>query len=179
MIPMMSKPEIELVIKYLEKATKYLEYGSGGSTVYACKFNNLTKIKTIESDYNFSLEMKKVCPRADINYINVGRTGICGTPIDKRNQYLWKNYSNKYSSEFDLVLIDGRFRVACLLDIILKQGNPVILFHDFNNRPEYHLIKEFCTILESVDTLVVLQINNNNDLDKISILYTMYSLNSD
>lgn len=175
----MSDSEIEIFTKYLEKSTNYLEYGSGGSTVYACKFSNLNKIKTIESDYNFSLEIKNLCPNADINYINVGRTGKCGTPIYITKRYLWNNYSMNYSSEFDLVLIDGRFRVACLLDIIIKKGNPIILFHDFNNRPEYHIIKEFCTIIESIDTLVVLKINDNIDMNKISILYNFYSFNSD
>ena len=179
MEPMMSDSEIEVLTKYLEKATNYLEYGSGGSTVYACKFSNLNKIKTIESDRKWALEMKEVCPKADINYINIGRTGKCGTPVDKLSIDSWKNYSMNYSSEFDLVLIDGRFRVACLLNIILKKGNPIILFHDFNNRPEYHIVKQFCTILESIDTLVVLKINNNNDLNKISMLYKNYSLNSD
>jgi protein O-GlcNAc transferase len=179
MEPMMTNSEIKVFTKYLENATNYLEYGSGGSTFYACNFNNLKKIKTIESDYKFSLEISKKCPRADINYINIGRTGICGTPIDITKQYLWKNYSNNYSSNFDLVLIDGRFRVACLLDIILKQGNPIILFHDFNNRPEYHIIKNFCTIIESIDTLVVLKINDNIDISEINRLYIIYNLNSD
>lgn len=175
---MMTDSEIEIFTKYLKKAINYLEYGSGGSTVYACKFSNLNKIKTIESDYKFSLEIQNKCPRADINYINVGRTGKCGTPIDITKRYLWKKYSNNYSSEFDLVLIDGRFRVACLLDIIIKKGDPIILFHDFNNRSEYHIIKEFCTIIESIDTLVVLKINDNIDMNKITRLYNFYSFNS-
>ena len=179
MVPMMSNSEVRVFDKYLEGATHYLEYGSGGSTVHACNYNNLRKIKSIESDYKFFLTMKEKCDRSDIRYINVGKTGLCGIPIDKRDMYLWKNYSSNYSSEFDLVLIDGRFRVACLLDIILKSGNPIILFHDFNNRPEYHIIKKYCEIIESVDTLVVLKINATSDRDEISDLYKIYSLISD
>lgn len=179
MVPMMTSSEIQLFDKYLENATNYLEYGSGGSTIHVSRFINLKKIRSIESDYNFFLQMKKKLPALDLNYINVGKTGPCGTPIDPKVIGLWENYSNKYSSEFDLVLIDGRFRVACLLDIILKQGNPTILFHDFNNRPEYHIIKKFCDIIETIDTLVVLRIKNSNDMREISDLYKRYKLISD
>jgi len=43
----------------------------------------------------------------------------------------------------DLVLIDGRFRVACFLHSLLaaEPGTP-ILFDDYSNRPHYHLVEE-------------------------------------
>lgn len=174
---MMSSAEIKKFEEYLSKATNYLEYGSGGSTVFASKFENIKKIKSIESDSSWALKIQKQA-RTEMNYINLGRTGQCGTPIDLSIKHLWPTYSKHYSSEFDLVLIDGRFRVACFLDIILK-GTSTILFHDFSIRPEYHIVLEFSTIIDSVDTLVVLKINDNIDKQKVQELYEKYSFNSD
>ena len=50
----------------------------------------------------------------------------------------------------DLVLIDGRFRVACFLHSLLAAdaGTP-LLFDDYTNRPHYHLVEEFCPIAQS------------------------------
>lgn len=177
MMPMMSSAEIKKFEEYLSKATNYLEYGSGGSTVFASKFENIKKIKSIESDSSWALKIQKES-RTEMNYINLGRTGQCGTPIDLSKKHLWPIYSKHYSSEFDLVLIDGRFRVACFLDILLK-GTSTILFHDFSIRPEYHIVLEFSKIIDSVDTLVVLKINDNIDKQKVQELYEKYSFNSD
>ena len=171
---MMSSAEIKLFEKYLSRATNYLEYGSGGSTVFASKFP--LRIKSIESDSEWASKIQKET-RTEMNYINLGKTGGCGTPLE--NKHLWPIYSQNYSSEFDLVLIDGRFRVACFLDICLKKETPTILFHDFLNRPEYHIILQFCQVVESVDTLVVLKINDNINLETVEDLYKTYSLNSD
>ncbi len=44
----------------------------------------------------------------------------------------------------DVVLIDGRFRVACFLTVMLRATKPVtVLFDDYHKRPEYHWIEEF------------------------------------
>lgn len=170
MMPMMSSGEIEIFKKYLVQAKNYLEYGSGGSTVFASKFP--LRIKSIESDSKWASKVQ-LQTRTEMNYINLGQTGLCGTPLE--NKHLWHKYSQNYSPEFDLVLIDGRFRVACFFDICLK-GRPIILFHDFLNRSEYHIVLEFSTIIESLHTLVVLKINENLDLEKVRNLYEKYSL---
>ena len=176
MMPMMSSGEIKIFEKHLSQASNYLEYGSGGSTVFASKFP--LRIKSIESDSEWASKIQKET-RTEMNYINLGRTGGCGTPVDFSKKHLWPTYSQHYSDEFDLVLIDGRFRVACFLDICLKEGTPIVLFHDFLNRPEYHVVLQFSTVVESIDTLVVLKINENLDINKVQELYKKYSLNSD
>lgn len=46
---------------------------------------------------------------------------------------------NGYGFSPDLVLIDGRFRVACLLTALLKaKAGTVILFDDYLNRRELY-----------------------------------------
>ena len=177
-MPMMSSTEITKFEKYLSQASNYLEYGCGGSTILASKFENIKKIKSIESVLEWALKIQEETI-TEMEYINLGHTGQGGTPVDLSIKHLWPNYSKHYSPEFDLVLIDGRFRVACFLDILLKGGCPTVLFHDFLNRPEYHIVLEFSTIIDSVNTLVVLKINDNIDKQKVQELYEKYSFNSD
>jgi hypothetical protein len=165
---------IEEMKKYLSKATNYLEYGSGGSTKYVKKFNNIKKIKSIESDKKFSEKIRLECPYANVKYVDIGRTREFGNPVDRISINKWPDYSNNYSDEFDVVLIDGRFRVACLLDILRKKGSPTIIFHDFNNRPKYHIIKQFVDIIDSADSLVVLKVKQDLSLEKIHELYNTY-----
>lgn len=48
-----------------------------------------------------------------------------------------------------MILIDGRYRVACCLkcfDVI--DENCVVLFDDFLNRKHYHVVLDYYTILE-------------------------------
>jgi hypothetical protein len=48
---------------------------------------------------------------------------------------------NPEASRADLYLVDGRFRVACFMQIILHaHPDALIAIHDFANRPQYHVI---------------------------------------
>ena len=50
----------------------------------------------------------------------------------------------------DLVLIDGRFRVLCFLTTIkFAPEGCKILFDDYNNRPFYHVVEEFCPKIDT------------------------------
>ena len=90
----------------------------------------------------------------------------------------------KYSSEIfekidknsiDLVFIDGRFRVACVLQTIMNcSKHTKILIHDYTQRQFYHLIEEFLEVVEIVDTLAIFQIKDNIDKQKILDLYEKY-----
>ncbi len=52
--------------------------------------------------------------------------------------------------DVDLVLIDGRFRVACALKCFLHVGSDcVVAFDDYLDRPHYHVVGQF---YETIDT---------------------------
>jgi hypothetical protein len=130
----------------------YLEYGSGNSTVLASKFAQ--RIISVESDAVFSRAVKKMLPeRAGINLINVdiGLTREWGYPIfsrpTERRIRRWKKYPQApwelYNFSPDLILIDGRFRVACALESLLHIGEDTrILVDDYPGRP-YEVIEVF------------------------------------
>jgi hypothetical protein len=76
---------------------------------------------------------------------------------------------------YDLVLIDGRFRVACaaLICLFPKQVKR-ICFDDFTTRPQYHVILPFIDVLETVDSMIVCQPKVGLDRGALQVLYETY-----
>ena len=69
----------------------------------------------------------------------------------------WKKYIQAYKGEYnaDIVLIDGRFRVACAIDIYRKITNDtLVLLHDYE-RKQYHVLEQFYIKLQIWDSLVL------------------------
>ena len=137
----------------LKKSNYYFEYGSGSSTLYA---NNKKKnYISIELDKLFYKKIKKITNNEKIKFVNVGIVGEYSYPlfIQKKKFLKYIKSIELYSrrKKFpDFILIDGRFRVACLLFIfsILKKKKikTNILLDDFHNRPHYSVIKNFYKI---------------------------------
>jgi hypothetical protein len=86
------------------------------------------------------------------------------------------DYSLAFSqrdSDTDLVLVDGRFRVACALQIVLSNYTGIVLLHDAQ-RPEYQPLFNFFTVLERVDNLVALRVLSTVDKKGAAILWEIY-----
>lgn len=159
----------------------YLEFGSGGSTFLSI-MNTNANVYSVESDLNWINYLRKwkiinenENKRLFFNYIDIGNVGEWGIPLEKDKEFLYENYS-KYifniKKDFDLVFIDGRFRIACVLQVLLNcQNNTKIIIHDFNDRPNYHSILNFLDIIDTADTMALFKIKNNNDINKIEDLY--------
>lgn len=153
-----------LFYKYLDKARHYMEFGSGGSTYQASIRPNIKSIVSVESDLEWTkkLQAKITHPSIQYNYIDIqALPNNWGYPGKSCSHIDMKKYSDvKVPSETDLVLIDGRFRVACCLKLIGQiNDNCIVIIDDFLDRPQYHIILDFFTILEQTDnkSLVVLQ----------------------
>ncbi len=79
-----------------------------------------------------------------------------GYPGPNSSDIQRKNYSNHMLylnaneiNAIDTILIDGRFRVACCLkcfDVI--NNDCVIVFDDFLDRPNYHVVLDYYDIIE-------------------------------
>jgi hypothetical protein len=58
----------------------------------------------------------------------------------------------------DVVLIDGRFRPACLMAVLMCTVKPVkVLFDDYLNRPVYHSVEAFLKPIEFVGRMAVFE----------------------
>lgn len=153
-----------LFYKYLDKATHYMEFGSGGSTYQASIRPNIKSICTVESDLKWiqKLQTNITHPCIQYNYIDIKAIpNSWGYPGKDCKPDSMKKYSDiKVRSDTDFILIDGRFRVACCLKLIGQiNENCIVVFDDFLDRPQYHIVLDYFTIIEQTDnkSLVVLQ----------------------
>ena len=170
----MSINERELFRNTIRNSKHYFEFGAGGSTYFACSIPSIISITSVESDTIYINKIQQLCPRANILFANIGPTKKWGYPIV--NTYNWSNYYNMWDKrpvEPDTVLIDGRFRVACALTIILT-SNPLIIIHDFLNRTQYHILLDFFDIVKSIDTLVLIKRKNDITTEYINSVLQNY-----
>ena len=99
--------------------------------------------------------------------------GNPGKHATNRQKINYSNHITYLSKEeqdsIDLVFIDGRFRVACCLkcyDVI--NDNCLIVFDDFLNRPNYHIVLKYFDIIEKTQDkrMVILKKKKNVNIPK-------------
>lgn len=158
MEPYFTKNDKLLFYKYLDKSNYYFEFGSGGSTYQASIRNNIKKIYSVESDNYWHNILKYKIKSDKIKYICsnlLSKPKSWGKPGKDCSDLKKINYSNQILNlenpkELDLILIDGRFRVACCLKCFnLINENCIVIFDDFliRNR-EYGIILYYFDIIE-------------------------------
>lgn len=176
----------EYVTKEYEASSVILEYGSGGSTILAASKGKM--VISTESSAPWLVEImgayKEQKLSGDIIPIHgdIGPTKEWGKPQNDVHWKKWPDYSKKawnYCKENDinpdLVLIDGRFRVACFIASCINITSPTrILFDDFVKRPEYHVVKKIVEPTEIIDDrLAVFDLDTN----MISTKFLLNNLN--
>jgi len=182
--PFMSQPERALFRKSLQDARRYFEFGSGGSTVWAVE-QGLT-VYGVESDAKWVNALKgKLGDACQVKAVDIGPTGEWGVPLSAASQHKFPDYSraiHEHDTGFDLILVDGRFRVACTLSAIehiltrnRDSGTARIFIHDFWNRPQYHAVLEFLEPQENSESAGVFRIKPDIDLRKLKNMWSEYS----
>jgi Glycosyl transferase family 2 len=135
---------------YLRKAYAgakvVLEYGAGGSTLLAADCG--CRVFSVESDKvwakRVSSELAPLADRVHVHHVDVGPTGEWGAPTDAKAHRRFHAYALSVWDlpDFeapDIVLIDGRFRAACLVAVHLRARRPTtVLFDDYRRRRFYH-----------------------------------------
>lgn len=175
MIPYLAQNDLKLFYKYMDQATNYFEYGSGGSTFQACKRNNIKSIYSVESDLTWVNEIKILTKDNDkikfmYNEMDT-QPKTWGRPGKNSTDKQMKSYSDQLltfthdeQQSIDLVFIDGRFRVACCLKSFnVTSKDCLFIFDDFLNRPYYHVILDYFEIIDKTidDRMVVLRKKKN------------------
>lgn len=175
MEPWLGSSDKVMFYKYLDKSNIYFEYGSGGSTNQAAIRSNITKIYSVESDLEWHNKLKTILK--DYNHIDFIYNEMGTKPNDWGHPGLNStheqriNYSNhiklideETKQKIDIVMIDGRFRVACCLKCFEVIGdNCVIAFDDFLNRTHYHVVLDYYDIIEKTqdNRMVILKKKHN------------------
>lgn len=139
----------------------YLEYGSGGSTIVASRF--VQTLVSVESDSSFGRAVEQKISKESLAnifclYPNIGITAQWGRPIFGRptppRVERWKRYPRAPWGGIinmpelpDLILIDGRMRVACALESLLHITPATrILVDDYIGR-DYGVIEDFADLV--------------------------------
>jgi len=171
--PWMSKIEIDMIKKYLDKSYVMLEYGCGGSTLFFS--HHVKEYYSVEHNQQWYNKIAPLVPK------NVHITHIAqnhDTPNQKRILASdWKSldtssrsidfkdyieYPKSLCVKFDTVLIDGRARPECAKFIVphLKE-NATVFIHDYCERIPYHVVETHYQVVDSIrsgQTLAVLKL---------------------
>jgi len=157
-------PDAEAIFReMLASCRQYLEYGAGSSTFAAARSG--AALVSVESDRRFLSAVERRCRslappgagEARFLHGNVGRTGPWGKPVmpalsrpaSWRRYPLspWQTFGESFQA--DLILVDGRFRVACALAVISHQPDTAwtMLVDDYVGRDEYSPIAHFAKLV--------------------------------
>lgn len=178
---LMSKAERLCFETYLDKVSSYFEFGCGGSTTLANAKDTVRRVTSVDSDREWAEKVSLLLPKVTMYWCDVGPTGEFGKPVDPSLKLGWPRYPEIWTREkesHEMVFIDGRFRVACLLYICLNpRGVKYILFDDFKDRPHYHCIMPFIDVLEIADSVLVCKPSDEFDREKCQRMYDQYKYN--
>lgn len=152
--PYMPNDEIAHLTRAYAGARIILEYGSGGSTEIAARMPG-KRIMSVDSDRNWLRALRTrltgpdILSVATLYHADIGETGPWGRVLDDN---AWRNFHDYPNAIWDqpwfrhpdIVLIDGRFRTACLAAVLMRAERPVrVLFDDYTVRPIYHEVEKF------------------------------------
>jgi hypothetical protein len=126
----------------------YGEYGVGRSTVWMFE-NTSATILGVDTSVAWITEVVGQVgrdPRVDLRWVDVGDVAEWGRPTSFAKRANFEAYANSpwdREAEPEVVLIDGRFRVACFLTSLLRaRSGTKIIFDDYRPRQNYHVVEE-------------------------------------
>lgn len=190
-LPCMNEKELALLDRHIPFGGNVLEFGCGGSSPHFLG-QGVRALTSVESDKawletlvrnsllrHFFLKQRWFPIHADI-----GATGEWGYPTSRMPRASWLRYHAASweampDTAFDLILIDGRFRVACFCQSLLRCGNSdvKIIMHDFWNRPHYRIVLEFADAVDRAHSSVVLRPKPDLDWKKLCLALQEYQFN--
>ena len=139
----------------LATANLYMEFGGGGTTLLAAEMAVATI--TVESDRFFAEKLKSALGDTSVRVLipNIGLTERWGRPLFKKPTAArlkrWRRYVDAPFVNLrgfpDLILVDGRFRVACTLEAArqayLRGRVATLILDDYEQRPRYWMLEQW------------------------------------
>jgi hypothetical protein len=158
----------------------YGEYGCGASTLWVLH-NTRASVVTVDTSPVWAanvqneaaaLEMEGAA-RLTVDVVDVGELGDWGTPLSYRHADQFPRYTESIFSHGqspDLILVDGRFRVACFLTAVLRSAPGTKIVFDDYYRQHYHIVEEVVPYLERDDRQAVFVVPEGIDVDRAVFL---------
>ena len=143
--PHLINEELTAFLSLLTKDTIYFETGSGCSSIIAKYYAKKTyAVEGCKKYYEIGVKngLKDVLLFNDLKPDNPSWS----FPGKKSNLNDWKKYFQAYKKEYnaDVILIDGRFKVATAMNIFDKiRDDTIILLHEYFDRPSYFILEKY------------------------------------
>ncbi|HEX8542325.1 MAG TPA: tetratricopeptide repeat protein [Pseudomonas sp.] len=194
-LPQIQEPQVtfpEEVAVYLRKiyseASVILEYGSGGSTIIAARMPGKSVI-SVENDAQWARDMQGWIAGATLSStpviypIDVGETGVWARPKNARawkkfHTYPLKVWDEPFFEQPDVILIDGRFRIACFVTAYLRASKPmIVLFDDYLDRPHYHVVERLIAPTEFIGRMARFDLQPLTEIPRSELTWLVASYN--
>jgi hypothetical protein len=193
--PLMPAPAVAGLRELLHDAQLMIEYGCGGSTIMAARHG--VTVVSVESDHNFADAVLARARGLGLTSITIikpefGWTMAWGYPFDRyptrRNLSRWQRYVDApWAAIGDalpgLILVDGRFRAACVakavLECLKRDIRPPIVIDDFLGRPKYRVIGEIVDIVAVWDRTAVTRVKEGLIPGKAELALSTWIANPD
>jgi hypothetical protein len=143
--PHLRNEELTAFLSLLTNDTIFFETGSGCSSVIAKYYAKKSySVEGCQKYYKIGIQngLKDVLIFKDLKPDDP----VWSYPGRNSNINDWKNYFQSYKKEYnaDVILIDGRFKLATALDIFDKiREDTIILLHEYYDRPPYFVLEEY------------------------------------
>lgn len=153
---------IPLFLARIAKTRRYLEFGSGASSVLAVKQG--VAFTSVETDPHYLKAVRAKIDAAGVGdassqlfiHADIGLTEHWGAPLFKSptpaRLARWRAYPEapwrEGAEKPDFVLVDARFRVACALTSIkhLGEGDWELWLDDYQGREHYRIVERFAAL---------------------------------
>jgi hypothetical protein len=188
-LPHMHADQIDYLKGKLTGSRCFLEYGAGGSTRLAAQIG-VERVYSVESDVKYSKEVVKAALadrpgfKLTMKTPNIGVTGAWGRPLNSEKFRRWPGYALDIWDDMtnaghspDLVLIDGRFRIACFAASMIHCNVGVeILFDDYIGREKkYRIASALCKPTRVVGKMAVFHVPPDRSFQKLSAALARFS----
>ena len=165
----------------------FVEYGCGGSTSYAVNVANIKNIISVDSSKEWVDKVIESLSNSEtrliIKHCDIGPIGEWGTPQSRDfSQNFWRYailpwvVAKECNLVPDLVLVDGRFRVACFLySLLCSRIGTLIMFDDYFDRPQYFIVERFCQLSERHGRMAVFCVEHKYSVPDMVAAIAEYS----
>lgn len=162
-----------LFVEAISDCTVYAEYGCGASTIW-CANNTAVPIIAVDTSSEWIARVRQGSGRTDnlnMVHVDLGELGDWGRPVEYSRRRAFADYIAApwtFDAKPDLILVDGRFRVACFLQSLVNADEgATILFDDYTERRQYHVVEEFAERIETLGTMAKFLVPAKLDRDAI------------
>lgn len=174
----MSPKERTLLESFLCRTSNYFEFGTGGSTWLASQLV-CGSVISVDSSEEWLQKVRLSCEghaiKPVLRFIDIGPLKDWGAPATADKRSNWPQYSGAATSDADFYLVDGRFRVASFAQCLISAPpSAMIGIHDFEVRPEYHVVRTVAREVAKAENLSVFVKDQSANLEAAEKLRIKY-----